>query len=55
MSKPLLKQKTFWSALLLIATGILPAFGVPPGTLEVIRITLGALTAIFLRQGIEKY
>lgn len=53
MKKSLLKQKTFWSALMLIASQALPAFGVPPGTLHIIQITLGALTAIFLRQGVE--
>jgi hypothetical protein len=53
MSKPLLRQKTFWSALLLIASQALPAFGVPPGTVHIIQVTIGALTAIFLRQGIN--
>lgn len=55
MGKPLLKQKTFWSAILLIASQALPAFGVPPGTVHGMQIVIGALTAIFLRQSIDKY
>lgn len=54
-NKPFYKQKTFWSAALLAGTVALPAF-VPmtPAKVDAIRVLLVAITAIFLRQGVNK-
>ena len=54
MKKDVLKQKTFWSSLALIATQLLPLVGVSPETLHIVQVTIGALTAIFLRQAVNE-
>lgn len=53
MKKPYYKQKTFWAALALIATNIMPLLGATAATVHAAQVTIGALTAIFMRQGLE--
>lgn len=47
------QQKTFWAAIALMATNLLPIFGASAVTVHAAQVTIGALTAIFMRQGVE--
>jgi len=50
----LLKQKTTWAAIAGMVTVSLPAFGVPDRIVIGIGGIVACLTAIFMRQGIQK-
>ena len=52
--KKFYKQKTFWAALALIATNAMPLFGAGVQAVHAAQVTIGALTAIFMRQGVEE-
>jgi len=51
--KPFYRQKTFWTAVAAFLSTLLPTVGVDEETTRNITTALLALTAIFLRQGVE--
>lgn len=53
---PWYRQKTVWASLGIILGALMQLFPAvfPPGTSESVMVIFGALTAIFMRAGIEK-
>lgn len=48
------RSKTFWGAIATGVTGALQSIGIAPEVLSLVTWGLGALTAVFMRHGIEK-
>lgn len=56
MATPFYRQKTFWSACGIIVGGVMQLFPTifSPEVSGSVMVIFGGLTAIFMRQGVEK-
>lgn len=50
----ILKQKTTWAGISIVATAVLPLLGVPTEIVAGILTAIGGLAVIFLRQAVAK-